>query len=77
MNVQCPNCGHLIAVKGLGRKPLNIPLKNIIELLQVHYSIGKVAELLGCSEGYIYGILKRNGLRLKDLVDKYNGEEGL
>ena len=68
MNVQCPNCGHYVAVNGLGRKRLNIPLKNILESLQTHRSVTSAARELGCSEAYIYGVLKDNGLKLKDLI---------
>lgn len=70
MIVQCPNCGHKVAVGGLGRKRLNIPFKNVLEALQAHRSVGGAAQELGCSEAYIFGILKDNGLRLKDVVKR-------
>ena len=70
MKVQCPNCGKSVVVHGLGRKPLNIRLKNVCEALQVHLSITAAAQHLGCSEAYIYSVLKANGLRLKDVTNE-------
>ncbi len=72
MIVQCLNCGHPVVVNGLGRKRLNIPVKNVCEALQSHRSIKVVAQELGCSEAYIYKVLKDNGLKLRDI--KSNGE---
>ena len=68
MIVQCPHCGKSVAVSGLGRKPLNIPLKIVCECLKEHRSVGAAANELGCSQAYIFGVLKANGLRLKDVV---------
>lgn len=70
MIVQCPHCGHPVVINGLGRKRLNIPLKNICESLQVHSDISATAEELHCSQGYIFNALKANGLRLKDIINK-------
>ena len=70
MLVQCPNCGKSVAVNGLGRKRLNITLKNVCEALQTHHSIVTAARELGCSQAYIFGILKANGLKLKDVVKR-------
>ena len=75
MKVQCPNCGHSVVVNGLGRKRLNIPLKNVLESLETHRSVGAVAQELRCSEAYIYNALKANGLRLKDVVTLRQGKE--
>jgi DNA-directed RNA polymerase subunit RPC12/RpoP len=68
MKVQCPNCGKSVVVKGLGRKPLNIPLKNILEALQAHRSVVAAAQELGCSPAYIFSVLKVNGLTPRDVV---------
>ena len=68
MKVQCPNCGEQVEVSGLGRKPLNIPLKIVYEALQTHQSVVSAAQQLGCSQGYIYNCLKDNELTLKDLI---------
>jgi len=75
MIVQCPHCGKSVAVNGLGRKPLNIPLKNVCEALQTHHSVVAASHELNCSEAYIFGILKANGLRLKDVVTLHQGGE--
>jgi hypothetical protein len=68
MKVRCPHCGKSVVVNGLGRKPLNIPLKNVCEALRVHRSVAAAAQELNCSEGYIFKVLKANGLRLKDVI---------
>ena len=70
MIVKCPHCGKDVAVNGLGRKPLNIPLKNVLECLQSHRGFTAAAEELGCSPSYIFGVLKKNGLKLKAIIKK-------
>ncbi len=69
MIIQCPNCGKPVVVNGLGRRPLNIPLKNICEALQEHHSVVAAAQELNCSQGYIFAVLKANGLKLKDVIE--------
>lgn len=69
MLVQCPNCGRKIEIDGLGRKRLNIPLKNISDCLQAHRNVVTAADELGCSPAYIFGVLKVNGLKLKDVIN--------
>lgn len=56
------------------RKPLNIPLKNILESLQGHRSVTAAAKELGCSQAYIFGVLKANRLRLKDVIGSQQRE---
>ena len=68
MIVQCPNCGEPVVVNGLGRKPLNIPLKNVCESLRAHRNVVAAAQELNCSQGYIFNILKDNGLKFKDVI---------
>ena len=72
MIVQCPNCGKPVVVNGLGRKPLNIPLKNVCESFRAHRSVVAVANELNCSQGYIFKVLKDNGLKLKDVIKMGN-----
>jgi len=67
MIIPCPHCGKSVAVNGLGRKPLNIPLKNVCECLEKHRSVAETANELGCSQGYIFKVLKANGLNLEDV----------
>ena len=67
MIIACPNCGEKVVVNGLGRKPLNIPLKNVYECLRKHRSVARAAHELGCSQAYIFKVLKANGLKLKDV----------
>jgi hypothetical protein len=67
--IECPHCGKPVPVKGLGRKPLNIPLKNICEALRAYRSVAAAAEKLGCSQAYIFSSLKINGLKLKDALN--------
>ena len=66
MKIQCPHCGKSVAVNGLGRKRLNIPLKNVCESLQAHKNMAAAANVLNCSQGYIFNVLKTNGLNLND-----------
>jgi len=68
MLTQCPHCGKPVEVNGLGRKPLNIPLKNVYETLQVYRNVDEAAKELNCSPGYIYNILKVHGLKSKDVM---------
>lgn len=68
MLVQCPHCGQSVVVNGLGRRPLNIPLKNVCESLKAHHNVVAAANELGCSPAYIFGALKANGLKPKDVV---------
>ena len=70
MIIQCPKCGEKVVVNGLGRKPLNIPLKNVCECLRKYRSVVRAAQDLGCSQGYIFKVLKANGLKLKDVLKK-------
>lgn len=69
MKAHCPNCGENIDVKGIGRKPLNIPLKNVYEAIQRRRSVVDAAQELGCSQSYIFSALKNSGLKLKDVLD--------
>jgi hypothetical protein len=55
-------------VNGLGRKRLNIPLKNVYESLRAHRNVLAAAKELGCSQGHIFGVLKTNGLKVKDII---------
>ena len=77
MIVQCPHCGKSVVVNGLGRRPLNIPLKIVCEALQAQRSIGAAAQELNCSQGYIFAALKANGLKLKDVVKGQVETEGV
>ncbi len=69
MIVQCSHCGKSVVVKGLGRKPLNIPLKNVYESLRAHRSVLAAAKELNCSQAYIFGVLKALGLTVKDVIE--------
>jgi len=67
--IQCPHCGGMVTVNGLGRRRLNIPLKNVCESLKAHRNVVAAANELGCSEAYIFGVLKANGLKLRDVIN--------
>ena len=69
MIVQCPNCGERVVVSGLGRKRLNIPLKNICEALQSEGNAVSAAKELHCSQGYIFNALRKRGLKPKDIIE--------
>ena len=68
MILKCPHCGEPVPVNGLGRKRLNIPLKNVLESLQIYRDVRAAARELGCSQAYIFGVLKANGLKLKEVI---------
>ncbi len=68
MIVQCPYCGQTLTVNGLGRKRLNIPLRNICESLQAYRNVVAAAKELNCSQGYIYGVLKAGGLTVANVI---------
>jgi hypothetical protein len=70
MIVKCPHCGKKVTVNGLGRKPLNIPLKNVLESLQAHRNVTAAAQELGCSPSHLFAVLKANGLRLREVIKK-------
>lgn len=59
MKVICPHCGKSVEVNGLGRKRLDIPVKNVYDAIARHSTITAAAESLGCSRGYIYLILAK------------------
>jgi hypothetical protein len=70
MIVQCPHCGERVVVNGLGRKRLNIPLKNICEALRLGGDVAAAARELNCSQGYIFNTLKAHGLKPRDIIEK-------
>ena len=69
MIIICPHCGRPVPVNGLGRKPLNISLKNVLESLQSYRDVKAAAKELGCSPSYVFGVLKKNGLRLNNVIN--------
>ena len=66
--IDSQDCGKPVVVNGLERKRLNIPLKHVCESLQAHRNVVTAANELGCSPAYIFGVLKVNGLKLKDVI---------
>lgn len=58
MKIRCPDCGKEITVNGLGRKKLEVPVKNIYNSLALGKSITTVANELHCSRAYVYQKLK-------------------
>lgn len=72
MLVQCPHCGGMVTVNGFGRRRLDIPLKNVCESLKAHRNVAAAAQHLNCSQGYIFKVLKDNGLRPKDVIKSNN-----
>lgn len=68
MIIPCPNCGEPVVVNGLGRRRLDIPLKIVCDALRAHRSTAAAAQELGCSQGYIFKVLKANGLKLKEVI---------
>ncbi len=72
-SVICPNCGAKVPVEvtgRLGRKPLNIGVKNVCDTLQDCRDIALAAEKLGCSRGYIYKVLGEHGMKPKEVFQR-------
>ena len=71
-NIRCPHCGEWFETTGgrLGRKPYNIGVKNVCDALQLYRTVTATAKKLNCSRGHIYGVLKANGLVIKDILKK-------
>jgi hypothetical protein len=68
-HITCPHCGGDVPViNRLGRKPLNINVKNICDTLQTYHDITLTAKKLGCSRGYIYTTPKAAGLTPTDII---------
>jgi hypothetical protein len=68
--IKCPVCGTDIPILSvLGRKPLNISVKNVYDSLRNTRSIRASAEKLLCSRGYIYGVLKKRGVTLEEVLE--------
>ncbi len=70
MLIKCSHCGEPVEVNGLGRKKLNIPLKNICEALCSYGSVAAAARELHCSEGYIFNALKAQGLKPANVIKR-------
>ena len=69
--ITCPNCGSKVPIakmNRLGRKPLNIGVKNICDALEACGDIGLAAEQLGVSRGYIYSELAKHGMKPREVV---------
>ena len=69
MLIECPHCGEKIAVNGLGRKALNIPLINVYDALRLYRSVQGAAVELGCSQAYVYKILNDKRLTPADVIN--------
>ena len=62
--------GKIAYAHKLGRKPLQHGVKNILDTLNTTRSISETAQKLNCSRGHIYGVLKQQGLTLKEVLAK-------
>lgn len=71
MIIQCPHCGGSVPVSGmLGRPRLSIPVKKVYDSLSACRSVEQAAQKLGCSRGYVYKVLKENGLLPENLINR-------
>ena len=68
MKVQCPHCGGTVMGNGIGRKPLNIAVNKVHDALRRHRNVAAAANELGCSRGYIYKVLKTEGLTMQNVI---------
>ena len=69
MKTTCPNCGATTVVGGLGRKPLNIPVKNVYDALRACSSVQRASEELNCIRAYIYKTFKGQGLNIRQVLE--------
>jgi hypothetical protein len=72
--VTCPHCSKQVPIpntgKVLGRKPLDIDVKNICDALTAYRDIALAAKSLHCSRGYIYAELKKHGMTPKEIIQE-------
>ena len=52
-----------------GRPPLNIPLREILEVVRRHQNVMAAARELGCSDAYIHVRFKKAGLTLREVLE--------
>jgi len=53
MKIKCSNCGNIMTVNGMGRKPLAIAGKNVYAVLQHRSNTTEAAEKLKVSRGWV------------------------
>ncbi len=66
MIIECPHCGKSVTVNGIGRKRLNVGVKNVCDAIKRYGTVTAAAKELKCSRGYIYKILKEAGINLTE-----------
>jgi len=52
----------------LGREQLNIPLKNVLESLQIYRNVTVTTQNLGYVPSYIFIALKKNNLKVGEVI---------
>ncbi len=67
MKKTCPQCGAVIEINGLGRKRLNHTVIFVYDTLKLYRTVTATAKQLNCSRGYIYKVLKENGLSVNEV----------
>ena len=68
MKIQCPHCGEIVVVSGLGRRPLNVGVKIVCDALRTHGSVTAAAKVLGLSRGYVYRELSKHGTTPREVL---------
>lgn len=69
--IVCPRCGAKVPIAySSGRKPLGYNVNFIYDTLRRLRSIQGAAKELGCSRGYIYKVLKDQGVTLEQLLNQ-------
>ena len=74
MRIQCPHCGKSVVVNRIGRKPLNIGVKIVSDALKAYPTVSAAALELGCSRGYIYKVLSKQGMKPGDVISGVRAE---
>lgn len=67
MNIKCPHCGSDVPVRGIGRKPLAIPVSKVCDVLRNSSTVQVAAKELGCSRAYIYKVIHMTGMSMEEV----------
>lgn len=64
----CEHCGKVAATIGIGKPATTITVTDVCDALLLYRSIPAAAENLGCSRPLIYKILKKHGMKPKEVI---------
>lgn len=67
MKIICPKCGKVIDVPGLGRRRLQVSVRNILDCVKATNTALAASQRAGVSKSYLFAVLKRQNLKLADV----------